>query len=337
MIIDKNQTIELKGIAVLLLLFHHFFYNSNVVLVNDIARYSKITVGIFVFLSGYGLSASYSNYTNSSCAFFLKNIKKLYTSYCPVFFISILIGYLLNLRNIYLLYNGNILKIVFDFFGISYLVYGETFNATWWYMSLIIILYLIHNIFYNIFFVLKNKIFAICTVLFILRIIPLIIKSKLLTNIYKVTYSLDYVVVFLIGIITYINRDKIQNKIEENKFMLGFLFVIVSLIRMNKVFVLGTKLDFLIVFLLCGIYIENYSYIKNKKQVKSIISLLGLYSFEIFLTHTFIYYYYFPNYVNISNYLFVNFIWFIFLSIILAIIIRYILNNLLKIKVKYEK
>jgi uncharacterized membrane protein len=62
-----EDTLVLKGIALLLLLSHHLFYKNNGVyddillwkdhyLVQEIGIMSKVCVAIFVFLSGYGLA-----------------------------------------------------------------------------------------------------------------------------------------------------------------------------------------------------------------------------------------------------------------------------------------
>lgn len=76
MTFDKRQTNIAKGVAVLLLLWHHLFYNDpknygkfiSVLNINNvpieclIAILCKICVAIFVFLSGYGLFRSYEKY-----------------------------------------------------------------------------------------------------------------------------------------------------------------------------------------------------------------------------------------------------------------------------------
>ena len=69
-----DDSYALKGIALLMLLFHHLFYIQNglyddvtlhmgrekIDLVNYIALACKLCVAIFVFLSGYGLAAKYT-------------------------------------------------------------------------------------------------------------------------------------------------------------------------------------------------------------------------------------------------------------------------------------
>lgn len=71
---SKNETLKAKGIAILLLLFHHLFYDSERIeqsgvqflifqqdIVQQIAVAARICVWIFVFLSAYGLTYQYVN------------------------------------------------------------------------------------------------------------------------------------------------------------------------------------------------------------------------------------------------------------------------------------
>lgn len=66
--LSLKDTNVLKGVALLLLLWHHLFYKENGLyddlyiaghgLVNELSIVSKVCVAIFVFLSGYGWNCS---------------------------------------------------------------------------------------------------------------------------------------------------------------------------------------------------------------------------------------------------------------------------------------
>ena len=75
---DKDRTIMIKGVAILLLLFHHLFLVKERLLANGvhipdnvyekmypIVVQARICVWIFVFLSGYGLAKKYEIYQNN--------------------------------------------------------------------------------------------------------------------------------------------------------------------------------------------------------------------------------------------------------------------------------
>lgn len=64
---DKNVTGQMKALALLFMLVHHLWKHGEMVHYGDIAYggileqigvFGKICVGIYLFLSGYGLMAS---------------------------------------------------------------------------------------------------------------------------------------------------------------------------------------------------------------------------------------------------------------------------------------
>lgn len=340
--ITKNSSIELKGIAVLLLLFHHFFYNIDINIIKKLINYSKLTVGIFIFLSGYGLCASYSNFKESYIKFFIKNLKKLYKTFIFIFIFSVLIGSITNLRTLATVYNNDLKDIALDLFGLLYLFKGKSFNITWWYMSLIIILYLFFGVIHMILkknFTLKERLIIFFFLALVLKLLlrftgntNYIIINKILFNISRVTYAFDYLLTFILGIITYFNKDEIKKIIESNINKIIIIFAILSFLRMN---ITETKIDCILSFLFCGIY----SYNQSKFKIKNIyfLKILGIYSYEIFLTHTFLYYYYFPIYMKISNSKIINFIWFFGLSLLLAVLLNKLINYIYSLKICTKK
>ncbi len=74
MTFSKNDTARVKGIAILMLLFHHLFYNPKLIeqreivfrfipqeKITAVAIGARICVWIFAFLSAYGLASQYRN------------------------------------------------------------------------------------------------------------------------------------------------------------------------------------------------------------------------------------------------------------------------------------
>ncbi len=64
---DKNVTSQMKALALLLMLEHHLWRHQEMIhygaisysgILEQISSFGKICVGIFLFLSGYGLMAS---------------------------------------------------------------------------------------------------------------------------------------------------------------------------------------------------------------------------------------------------------------------------------------
>ena len=152
-----TDTNVLKGIALLLLLCHHCFepgqpYDDVLLLghplFQNIGKFSKLCVAIFVFLSGYGLTAKtmkdggIGNLWN----FYRYRYMKLMLNYWVVYLLFVPIGILFFHRTFPMVYGDNwIFKAIVDFLGIHYIVVGHPFgyNATWWFFSCIILLYFI--------------------------------------------------------------------------------------------------------------------------------------------------------------------------------------------------
>ena len=121
MIISKKETLELKGIAIILLFIHHFLWNysNDNALTFYIVRFTKICVGIFVFLSGYGLAKSQMNKEITGVKFVILKIKQLMTTYQKVFCLFVAIALVFNLRSFKEAYTSKyLIKFILEFFGI---------------------------------------------------------------------------------------------------------------------------------------------------------------------------------------------------------------------------
>lgn len=131
---DKTQTNIVKGIAVLLLLWHHLFFNDPknydifISLFNlrgipvecFIASYCKVCVSIFLFLSGYGLYKSYSSYliklekskkkasVKTDLIYIKNHLIKLLSDYWFIYIVFVSMGFIFG-RNPIDIYQGNII------------------------------------------------------------------------------------------------------------------------------------------------------------------------------------------------------------------------------------
>ncbi len=149
---DSNA---LKGIALLMLLFHHLFYietglyddvtlhiGREINLVNYIAIACKLCVAIFVFLSGYGLATTYP--CNKIRAFYVRRFTKLMANYWLIWLVFVPWGFIFGAFSLDSVYGQHaILKLIVDFMGLARCFGYDGINPTWWFMSCIILLYLI--------------------------------------------------------------------------------------------------------------------------------------------------------------------------------------------------
>lgn len=156
----KKETDFCKGIAIILMLFHHLFndyqeYAGFTVSywpfsgdrLTYLALLSKVCVAIFVFLSGYGLAATYKEDLGSEQPdrkkiwhFTWSRYWKLMTGYWFIFLLTLLCQPLgRTLTDAYGNGKKNMLVYtVLDMLGLSHAFSVPSLNPTWWYMSIAI-------------------------------------------------------------------------------------------------------------------------------------------------------------------------------------------------------
>ena len=160
----KQHTRIVKGIAVLMLLFHHLFndypeYEGHYVnywpltgdQVTNMALACRVCVAVFVFITGYGLAASYAKTfprgrketPRELTRFSLTRWWNLMTRYWFIVVLAWVSGQFLD-RRPWDVYGPGFLstasRAVLDFLGFSEALQSGWFNPTWWYMSLAILM-----------------------------------------------------------------------------------------------------------------------------------------------------------------------------------------------------
>ncbi len=172
---SKNDTYVTKGIAILLMLFHHVFFNTFVIdgvhteltfilpsLTRLLCKYGNVCVAIFSTLSGYGIYKQLKKYDLKEVI--VKREIKLLGTYIPIFVLSSLI-YIINNNSpneggiiAYLTifglgeYNSVsiIFRIIINMFGLNALFHMPTLNPSWWYLSVAHIINFVLPIFIKI-------------------------------------------------------------------------------------------------------------------------------------------------------------------------------------------
>lgn len=151
----KEDTLKVKGIAILLLLFHHLFYSSQRIesngivfhilsqnTVQQIAVAARICVWIFLFLSAYGLTCQFYIKKQSISIFTFSSWFSLMKSFWFVYIVVFASSFLL-FSNPIEIYGRNPIYLLLDFFGFADLFGTPMLSNVWWYMCLTQILILI--------------------------------------------------------------------------------------------------------------------------------------------------------------------------------------------------
>lgn len=307
----KEDSVKVKGVAIILMLIHHCFLDSNrykgkdvkfapfsETVWNEWALFFKICVAIFVFISAYGLTISFKNIDSEfnipkekAFRILVERYVKLISSYMFVF-IALQIYSLIMQKGNYTHIYGNkptgFIYMLIDMFGLADILKTPTFIRTFWYMSLAQII---------IFFV---PLFIGCYKLG--GSIMLVAVALMAAFVPKYTYGEfpQYVICIAFGILcadkdffaTLKNLPDSSGRIPAYATKaIRFLVYILLLYEMERLREgeLGTVLlpvfDAVIPVISIGFLIE---FINPIPVIGGVLEILGKYSMDIFLIHNFI-------------------------------------------------
>lgn len=289
--LSLKDTNVLKGVALLLLLWHHLFYKENGLyddlyiaghgLVNELGIVSKVCVAIFVFLSGYGLVKSSQGKEMKAMTFYWNRMSKLLLNYWVIWLLFVPIGVFLFGRTFELVYVNHIpIRFLLDFGGLSFMFGFYGYNATWWFMSCIIMLYMLYPL---LWFRGGQSV-----ILLVALTISVVISLFHIPFLEPIRY---YLMTFIVGMIVASTKFLTRVRLTRGTQKVGLflLFVLCVLVR-NALGRFSMQFDTIICMV--GIVLYSSVGIKNKLCLNS-LEFIGRHSMNVFLFHTFVYYYYF--------------------------------------------
>jgi peptidoglycan/LPS O-acetylase OafA/YrhL len=330
--LSLNDSLLLKGIAICLMLWHHLFYQNPEygALVFQTAQFAKVCVSLFLFVSAYGLTVQYGKIYDKPVAetfkFQVKRFVKFYANYWSVFLIFVPVGVLFFSRSFSIPYGNGITNqikmLITDFSGLN--LY-QSYNITWWFNQLIICMYIL---FPALYFIAKKQPVFLLTVSVFLWIFNLPVLPAIIHN---------YLFIFSLGIVYSLNIGQINSFLNRiNRFALfGLLLtgvLILFYVRNHATVPLfsGTRVDaFLTLNIVClGLLIIRtiqYNTIQYNtiQHIKPLI-FLGKHSMNIYMVHTFIYYYFFMDFMYSFKYPVLIFVVLLLCSLAVSIIVEYL-------------
>lgn len=169
----KEHTMQMKGIAIIILLFHHCFLNAqrwatvpyeklattkgwgyypisfapfSSHTIQYLASFSKICVAMFVFMTGYGMWVSYESQKKKTTMsnYIKKRMVTLMTGFLIIFVVTEILA--IPTGRFIEVYGHDFRSVVYmiiDALGLAKLLGTPLFCLTWWYMSLAIVLIMI--------------------------------------------------------------------------------------------------------------------------------------------------------------------------------------------------
>lgn len=341
MTFDKRHSNITKGVAVLLLLFHHLFCYEQVptstffLLSSGIVHYaqimSKVCVAIFIFVTAYGITQSTKEIRaipdkalrNDAM---IRSTARRYFSLMMSFafvFVLVLILDLCFFQGIrFSAYGSGYNRFVYllvDFLGLSVAFITPTLNMTWWYMSLAQLIIFAMPLLIAWFDKMRYGALAIAIICYIpfvrffyfefYYIIPALWGiAAAQQNLFERFHALQFI------------------KNERFKGLNAFIRILMSLLWV--LFSLSTYFSLsnmpLIGYMMAapGIAVFCFEFVSIVPVLNRIIEFIGKNSLNIFLTHTFIYYYYFQNWVFSFNYAITVYLIVLALSLAVSVIIE---------------
>lgn len=355
----KEHTMQMKGIAIIILLFHHCFLNTqrwatvpyeklattkgwgyypisfapfSSHTIQYLASFSKICVAMFVFMTGYGMWVSYESQKKKTTMsnYIKKRMVTLMTGFLIIFVVTEILA--IPTGRFIEVYGHDFRSVVYmiiDALGLAKLLGTPLFCLTWWYMSLAIVLIMIFPFVHSI----MEKYQWVVVVASI--IVPRACGFGQSTDLFR------YLLAYTLGMY-FAQHDllaRIKEKFMEQNVAGKLLSLIVSLIGLVVIIKcrqnawIGWKyLDFWDGFAAMYVIVLSYIYILNGKWIVKGLGFLGKHSMNIFLIHSFYRDVFFHEFTYSFYYAWLDYIVLMAISLVTSIVLEWF-----KKLIRYEK
>lgn len=355
----KEHTMQMKGIAIIILLFHHCFLNTqrwatvpyeklattkgwgyypisfapfSSHTIQYLASFSKICVAMFVFMTGYGMWVSYESQKKKTTMsnYIKKRMVTLMTGFLIIFVVTEILA--IPTGRFIEVYGHDFRSVVYmiiDALGLAKLLGTPLFCLTWWYMSLAIVLIMIFPFVHSI----MEKYQWVVVVASI--IVPRVCGFGQSTDLFR------YLLAYTLGMY-FAQHDllaRIKEKFMEQNVAGKLLSLIVSLIGLAVIIKcrqnawIGWKyLDFWDGFAAMYVIVLSYIYILNGKWIVKGLGFLGKHSMNIFLIHSFYRDVFFHEFTYSFYYAWLDYIVLMAISLVTSIVLEWF-----KKLIRYEK
>lgn len=304
----KHSTIT-KGILIIIMLAHHVFFPDNMVLhevktilrnpvlVTQIITFFKICVAGFSFLSAYGITRALKNKMQQNAASGMSVIAirliKLESAVIILYVLAALYKQFIMRESIAYFYAETdmdtahiVLSMCIDALGLATYMGITPLNVTWWYLSYAILLIVVMPFIYKAYEKFRYLLLpAACTV------------SLAIPNA-RVEFWCYLPTVFLGCAFAYEDWfEKLKEWKQENAIIkTGKFLACLFLLYLSYLFSKYTALEFsyLLVFVIPYMVYEFIAFIPG---LNFCLEFLGKHATNIFLIHTFIYYYFYPEFI----------------------------------------
>lgn len=344
---SKNSTLVTKGVLIILLLIHHLFYGDAIgrfgvttivksdIFLTEIIQFGNICLAGFAFLSAFGIAKKLKTIDTEDHVkrwkVTLLRFIKVEAAVLFVYVFAVLYKHFVMNEPIKEFYTGarnqfEPLYMVIDGLGLASFFGTKYLNSTWWYMSFAIVL------------IFAMPVICLLYEKFRYVLIPVSIMLPLVIFNSNVYFSLLLPSVVIGTAFAYegwfeVLHQKLQGANKKQYVLRKSLAFIIAALLLFVAFELGNNIashymypfGFVIAFL-C------YEFLEGIPGVKHILMFLGKHSTNIFLIHTFIYLYFYEEFIYSFGY-----DWLILLVLLLLCLIVSAVVELLKVILGYNK
>ena len=347
---NKKDTSIVKGIAILMLIGYHCFSSVKRlcgypvdfgIIPQNIAIYifesMNICVGMFAFLSVFGITKIFGNVENrkkNTREFILKRLIKLLASFAIPYIICVSITLLFTDYNPYGKGMDFFFNMICDMLGLGGILGTPLMVGTWWYMSLAILIILLTPLTIRIY-----EEYGLY--IFIPYLIPILFNPNFYSD-SSLSNMTRWLLIIPIGVV--FAKENIFEKLKNKKISRNtYLNKIIKFIILTIVLVLFIKFRtttwtqkyiFYIISSVLPVYFIYYLYefLVDIPIFSSIMDFIGKNSANIFYVHTFIRYIWFKDF----TYSLINPILILGFVFITSLIISILIEIIKKI-FKYDK
>lgn len=299
---SKDDTWAVKGVAILFMYWHHCFLDRSRFegctvdffplpeeLAIYIAAFFKICVGMFAFLSAYGMTVStrqrYSDISLGRSDVIKSTFSRWFSlmqGWIFVFVLCELITFMIDRRPLEIYGTGTrgVINFMIDFAGLADIFQTPLLIATWWYMSLAIVIIILMPI--------LLKMYTYFGVL----LIPVAIVLPQALGL-DITNLVRWFLAVVLGIVFAEEKvfERAGNWLLGRKKILKFIgfiavFILMVMFRQSK---MGAEFLYIMDGIVPAyIILLLYVYVIHIPVLQNILVLLGKHSMNMFLIHNFV-------------------------------------------------
>lgn len=310
---SKQDTLIIKGVAILMLLGYHCFSSVDRFFGYDVKFFllpknkaiyifeaMNICVGMFAFLSAYGLTKSFMSEQsktkvlslNSNTLFVTKRLITLVGSFILPAVLCVIATYIfVSDYNPYGKGTDFICNMTVDLLGLGGFFSSKLFIGTWWYMSFAILIVLLVPFTVNLYERYGSLVIVPYLVLPVL-FIPKFYSSDVLRNMTRWLLIIPIGVIFAkLDLLDKLKMSRIlKNKAADKivKFII-MTFILYVMVRFRSSY-WGKTYAYYIISSVLPLYFVYYLYefVTDIPVLKSVLAFFGKHSSNIFYMHTFI-------------------------------------------------